>query len=107
MSVHGAPWEKKDKWAHFPDYHVPSGCADVTAAAVHALCLLCGHALYWVRMHAEHRQHSIRTGLGGTAAGTSAEAPLRGNLVWAIMQVLPSATSSTVNFVYETGDGNG
>ena len=70
---------------------LPSGCADVTAAAMHALCLLCGHALYWVRMHAEHRQHSIRTGPGGTAVGTSAEVSLHGNLVWAIMQVLTPA----------------
>ncbi len=54
---------------------------------MHALGLLCGHALYWMRMHAENRQHSIRTGPGGTAVGTSAEASLHRNLVWAIMQV--------------------
>ncbi len=47
-----------------------------------------------MRMHAENRQHSIRTGPGGTAVGTSAEASPHRNLVWAIMQVstlVPSA----------------
>ncbi|BDA49409.1 Palmitoyltransferase PFA4 [Coccomyxa sp. Obi] len=65
----------------------------ITAAAVHALGLLCGHALYWMRMHAENRQHSIRTGPGGTAVGTSAEASLHRSLVWAIMQTVCTGIS--------------
>lgn len=66
---------------------MPLAAADVTAAAVHALGLLCAHALYWLRMHAENRQHSIRTGPTGTAVGASEEASFQSSLVWAIMQV--------------------
>jgi hypothetical protein len=44
---------------------------------------MCAHVLYWLRMHAENRQHGIRTG----PAGTSAEAHVRSTIVWAILQV--------------------
>ena len=49
----------------------------------HALALLCAHALHWLRMRGEHRQHSIRTGPAGTAVGTG----IHTTVFWAVTQV--------------------
>ena len=54
-------------------------------AIVHALGLLCAHALYWLRMHGENRQHSIRTGPAGTVIGTGHQ--IHTTVFWAITQV--------------------
>lgn len=58
--------------------------ADVSMAIVHALGLLCAHALYWLRMHGENRQHSIRTGPAGTAGQQ-----IHTTVFWAVTQVCP------------------
>ena len=59
--------------------------ADVSLAIVHALGLLCAHALYWLRMHGENRQHSIRTGPAGTVIGAGHQ--IHSTIFWAITQV--------------------
>ena len=59
--------------------------ADVSMAIVHALGLLCAHALYWLRMHGENRQHSIRTGPAGTVIGAGHQ--IHTTVLWAITQV--------------------
>ncbi len=55
-------------------------------AIVHALGLLCAHALYWLRMHGENRQHSIRTGPAGTVIGTAGQ-QIHTTVFWAVTQV--------------------
>ena len=65
--------------------------ADVSLAVAHALALLCAHALHWLRMRGEHRQHSIRTGPAGTAIGTGVHT----TVFWAVMQVPLDILTST------------
>ena len=68
-------------------------CAtDVNAAVVHALGLLCAHALHYMAMLGENRRHAIRTvgpkgGALGGALSVEADA-VKGNVVWAVLQVL-------------------
>ena len=48
--------------------------ADVNAAVVHALGLLCGHALHALTLLGEHRPHALRMGVarGASLGGSSA-----------------------------------
>ena len=64
--------------------------ADANAAVLHALGLLCAHALHYLAMLAENRQHAIRTvGPKGVLSGSLMEAEgTRGTMLWAVLQVL-------------------
>ena len=62
----------------------------MNAAVVHALGLLCAHALHYLAMLGENRQHSMRISPKGTLGGALAEGhAMRGTMLWAVLQARP------------------
>ena len=89
--------------------------ADVNAAVVHALGLLCGHALHALALLGEHRPHALRMGVargaslgssvtivygGGNASAAARPGGVNGGhgmVLWAVAQVwaVPAGPTST------------